>query len=475
MKDQTSRIARTLRRYWPTFSGVIAIVLVTSLSSVPASAGSAPAPVLTWADGTPAVAIPNSPVAKQLSWMLGVGSLLPLSAKEESAHFDAKFVSDEPVAQLNGAFESLASTGSEVTLLSLSDETPTTLKALIKIGSITYNAQLAVDAKGLISSLYFTLAAPISIPTVTSWTEVDKDLAKMAPRSSFLAAQLNTNGTCSQVHAVDAGTPRPLGSMFKLFILGALANEVKSHAITWSQKLTLTASMKVGGSGVLQFDADGTTLSVEQAAVKMISVSDNTAADMLLSLVGRSVVEAQVRQWSSHAALNQPFLSVAELFVLKEHDYPGLANHYLSLSSAQRLAYLSSTVDKLSDRSITSYATPRDINSNERFAAPDDICHAFAGLTTLASEPGLSPISTILSTNNGGIKLKPSTWPRIWFKGGSEPGVLTLGYLARDNSGKTYVVIMMLDNKKKAIASSSTLLGLGVAAGALNLLRAGTR
>jgi hypothetical protein len=263
--------------------------------------------------------------------------------------------------------------------------------------------------------------------------------------------------------------------MFKLFILGALANEVKSHAITWSQKLTLTASMKVGGSGVLQFDADGTTLSVEQAAVKMISVSDNTAADMLLSLVGRSAVEAQVRQWSSHAALNQPFLSVAELFVLKEHDYPVLANHYLSLSSAQRLAYLSSTVDKLSDRSITSYASPRDINSIEWFAAPEDICHAFAGLTTLASEPGLSPISTILSTNNGGIKLKPSTWPRIWFKGGSEPGVLTLGYLARDNSGKTYVVIMMLDNKKKAIASSSTLLGLGVAAGALNLLRAGTR
>ena len=128
--------------------------------------------------------------------------------------------------------------------------------------------------------------------------------------------------------------------MFKLFISRCAANEVKSQVITWSQKLTLTASMKVGGSGVLQFDADGTTLSVEQAAVKMISVSDNTAADMLLSLVGRSAVEAQVRQWSSHAALNQPFLSVAELFVLKGHDYPVLANHYLSLSSAQRLAYL---------------------------------------------------------------------------------------------------------------------------------------
>jgi hypothetical protein len=82
-------------------------------------------------------------------------------------------------------------------------------------------------------------------------------------------------------------------------------------------------------------------------------------------------------------------------------------------------------------------------------------------------------LSTILSTNNGGIPLNVATWPRIWFKGGSEPGVLTLGYLARDSAGKSFVVIVMLSNTKKAIAPSSTLLGLGVVAGSFNLLRAG--
>ena len=83
--------------------------------------------------------------------------------------------------------------------------------------------------------------------------------------------------------------------MFKLFVLGALANAVRSHTISWNQKLTLTASIKVGGSGVLQNDPVGTSLSVEQAAIKMISVSDNTAADHLLAFVGRSAVEDAVK------------------------------------------------------------------------------------------------------------------------------------------------------------------------------------
>ena len=463
------------RRRGRSFAGAIALLLTTSLSSLPADASTKPTSPIMFADSSASVTVPSSPVGKQLSWLLGIGAILPLSGKEEVDHFDASFIAVEPVAKLNAAFASLGSNGSRVALVSLSDVTSTALEAKVTIGAISYNVQLAVDSKGLITELYFSLAAPIPIPKVTSWTQVDRDLAAMAPDSSFLAAQLTSNGTCTQVHAVNANTPRPLGSMFKLFVLGALANAVKSHDVSWNQKLTLTSSIKVGGSGVLQNDPVGTTLTVEQAAIKMISVSDNTAADMLLALVGRSSVEAQVRNWSAHASLDQPFLSVAEFFVLKWHDFPTLANQYLSLSPAKRLSYLTSTVDKIPDSSITSTSVPHDIDSIEWFAAPDDICHAFAGLTSLAREPGLSQVNTILSTNNGGIELKPATWPRIWFKGGSEPGVLTLSYLARDSSGKTYVVVMMLANPKTSIASSSTLLGLGVVTGALNLLRASTK
>jgi len=63
--------------------------------------------------------------------------------------------------------------------------------------------------------------------------------------------------------------------MFKLFVLGALAHQIAAERVS----------------------------------------SDNTAADMLIHLVGRSAVQAQDRQWSDHAALNVPFLTTRELFL----------------------------------------------------------------------------------------------------------------------------------------------------------------
>ncbi len=417
------------------------------------------------------VIAPKSPVGAQLTWLLGVNSRLPLSKQEEASHFDGAFVKVESADQLSAALSSLASTGSKVTLLGLSDVTKTSLIAKIRIGQITYDAGLSVDAKGLISGLYFSLNKSASIPTASSWSAIDRDLKKMAPDVGFLAARLNTNGTCSVVHELNDATARPLGSMFKLFVLGALAHAVQRHDVSWTQKLTLTNAQKVGGSGVLDDEPNGTQLSIEQTARKMISVSDNTAADMLLSLVGRHAVEDQVRAWSSHSSLDVPFLSAAEFFVLKWHDYPQLSNHYLSLDAARRLSYLTSTVDRVRASAITSTPSPRDIDSIEWFASPLDMCHAFSGLTALESAPGLSPLDAILSTNNGGIPLNTSAWPRIWFKGGSEPGVLTLGYLARDSGGTTYIVIALLSNPGKPIAASSTLLGLGVVAGGFDLLR----
>jgi beta-lactamase class A len=70
--------------------------------------------------------------------------------------------------------------------------------------------------------------------------------------------------------------------------------------------LAVAAQLKGLPSGQPQNELDGTQISVLDTAAKMISISDNTAADMLINLVGRSAVEAQDRQWSDHAALNVP-------------------------------------------------------------------------------------------------------------------------------------------------------------------------
>jgi hypothetical protein len=413
-----------------------------------------------------AATVPSTAAGRQLDWLLSIAKL-PLGTAEIDSHFDAAFLAKAPPAELNSVFAALAQSGLP-TLVRLSRAAPSSLSAVISFGSSAYDVALAVDGSGLIDGLLFT---PLAVAAPTSWRALDGQLAAIAPGVGFLAARVDADGTCAAVHAVRAATPRPLGSMFKLFVLGALADAVREHKVGWGQLVTVTAGVKTGGSGTLQSLPDGTKLTVEQAALKMISISDNTAADLLLNLVGRSAVEAQVRAWASHPRLDVPFLTVKELFALHYDDFPGLARRYLSLGPAARAAFLSSTVDRVPPGAEATVAAPRDIDSIEWLASPDDLCRAFSALAALRAEPGLDPLATVLSTNNGGIGLSATAWPTIWFKGGSEPGVLTLGFLARDRAGRTYVVVALTEDPAKPLGPTATNDLVAVVRGAFGLLR----
>jgi beta-lactamase class A len=264
-------------------------------------------------------------------------------------------------------------------------EDPTSLVALATFGNGNWEVTISVTSTGLIDRLLLTPS-----PAPTSWAEIDRGLTALAPHVSFLAADVS-NGVCRPIHQVASSTARPLGSEFKLFVLGALANQVSTGRVAWTQRLTVRDGLKsignANGSGSLQFSPAGTQISVQQTATKMISISDNTAADMLINLVGRSAVESQVRQWSSDAALDVPFLTTRELFILHYVNYPTLANAYLALRPNKRAAYLASSVDPLPLTEIQGSTEPRDIDSIEYFASPDDICHAFAGLQQLSDQP----------------------------------------------------------------------------------------
>jgi hypothetical protein len=351
---------------------------------------------------------------------------------------------------------------------------PDSLRAVASFGGVQLTVNITVDSAGLISVLHLT---PYQ-PPPASWAQVDRDLAALgAPDASLLAAQVSPGGACTPVHQVAASAARPLGSMFKLFVLGALAREIGTGQVSWNQELTVTGALKSPGSGSLQDVPAGTRVSVRQTAAEMISISDNTAADMLIQLVGRSAVQAQDQQWSAHAALNVPFLSAREGLLMKILNYPALANRYLSLAPGQRPAFLASSVDPLPFNQAQlqnlsqAWTEPRDIDTIEYFASPDDICRAFAGLQQLAARPGLAPLGSILSANDGGVGLDPVQWPTVWFKGGSEPGVLTLGYLATNSKGQTFVVVAMLSDPAAALSPSAESGLLAIVQGAFHLVR----
>ena len=447
---------------------------VVALTSILASCGGASKPSTTAhsssASSTAFVSrtVPATATGAQLTWFLGAAGRAPIPTQAIGAHFDSVFLAKVSPDQLNAVLAEIPAPAG-ASLVGILEQRPSTLVAVVAFGSLQEKVTMSVDSQGLIDGL---LLAPYIPPPPTSWAQIDRQLGKLAPGVGFLAARVSAGGACRAVHGRAPATARPLGSQFKLFVLGALARQVASGQLSWSQDLTVTDALKSPGTlpGSLYLSPDGTTVSVQGAAAKMISISDNTAADMLIDLVGRAAVQAQVSAWSAHAALDVPFLTTRELFLLHYVDYPTLANQFLSLAPAQRATFLSSFVDPLSLSQLQATAAPRDVNTIEWFASPADMCRAFAGLLGLSAHRALSPLGSILSINNGGIGLEKARWPTLWFKGGSEPGVLTLGYLAKDARGRTSVVVAMLEDHAAPLAPSATTDLLAVVKGAFGLL-----
>ena len=460
-RDSTGQPARRRAVTRVLFASLSVVIAVASAACSGSPGGGGQGRATTAASPSPVFVsktAPDAPVGRQLTWFLGAVGQLPWSRQVIEAHFGSGVLRQISPEDVNSAVEqglaaqgaSLSSSGASLTGLLWQDPArdPVALAAVAAFGSVKLAVNISVDSAGRISGLQLR-------PYLSSWAQVDHDLAALAPDTSLLAARVSPGGRCTPVHQVAASTARPLASMFKLFVLGALAHQIAAGRVSWNQKLTVTGPLKSPGSGSLQNAPAGTRVPVRQTAVKMIALSDNTAADMLIHLVGRSAVQAQDRQWSDHAALNMPFLTPREFFALQDTDYPVLANRYLSLPRSRRAAFLASSVDPLPFSPAQVQTSPIDIDTLEIQASPDDICRAFAGLQQFAAQPGLASLGSILSANNGAIGLDPAQWPTVWSKGGSGPGVLTVGYLATNSKGQAFVVTAMLSDPAVVLSPSA--------------------
>jgi hypothetical protein len=462
------------------------LALAAAVTAVAAGAASACSPGTSAAAsttaGSPAVvastsaaagrqaAPPGTPPGAQARWLLSAAPRAPLPTAEISAHFDPAFLAQVPAAKLNAFLTGVKSVRLDAVLLSTSESV---VLAVTENGSTQATVTLSVDAKGLISGLVFgKAAASVTPPVPASWAALDQQVKSAAPQAELTVARVS-GGSCQTEHSVGGDAAAPLGSAFKLYVLDALAQAVARGQVSWNQRLTVTSPVKSLPSGELQAEPAGTRLTVRQVADDMISSSDNTAANMIMALVGRSAVEAAAKESGmADPGRDIPFLTTRELFTLKLVDWPALAQRYVAASPAQRQALLSRTVDKVPYSTLTAAAqqawtTPRDIDSIEWFASPTDICSVYASLSALGQRD--KTLASTLQINNGGVGLDPGQWPTVWFKGGSEPGVLTLNYLARTSGGQTYVVSVLAQNPTGAISDSATTALLGAVKGAFQL------
>ncbi|GAB1541480.1 hypothetical protein NUACC21_41510 [Scytonema sp. NUACC21] len=92
----------------------------------------------------------------------------------------------------------------------------------------------------------------------------------------------------------------PAASTIKYPILIALFQDVDAGKVKLNETLVLRRDLKAeaAGSGVLQFKPAGTKLSVLETATKMITISDNTATNMIIDrLGGKAKLNQRFRSW----------------------------------------------------------------------------------------------------------------------------------------------------------------------------------
>jgi hypothetical protein len=258
---------------------------------------------------------------------------------------------------------------------------------------------------------------------------------------SLAAARLEDSGPVNFL-TQKAERPLAIGSAFKLFVLAELAREVKAGERRWSDVVPLGEPSLP--SGLLQDWPKASPITLHSLAALMISMSDNSATDTLLAVVGRDKVEQLLPALGVQAPeRDRPFLSTRDAFALKLGD-PALLERWKAADEAGRRALLpqlervgASTLDpaRLGGR-------PAEIASVEWFASPADLVRTLDWLRRNGDRTALD----LLAINPGLGPALAKDFDYFGFKGGSEPGVLNLSFLLKSRSGRWMAVSATWNN-----------------------------
>ncbi len=228
----------------------------------------------------------------------------------------------------------------------------------------------------------------------------------------------------------DPDRPLAIGSAFKLYVLGELFKQIEEGKIELDDVVLLRDEDRSLPSGILQDWPSNTPLTIATLANLMISISDNTATDMLIDLVGREEIEKDLAIFGhENSGLNIPFLTTKELFKLKWALPEEEVGRYLNLSVSEKRAFLGSLYGEPLP-SVEDIQGPVYIDTLEWFASSKDLTAFFKNLSEgkIVKDPELKKaMMDCLAINP--VVLKENEWQYMGYKGGSEPGVISLNWI----------------------------------------------
>jgi beta-lactamase class A len=308
------------------------------------------------------------------------------------------------------------------------------------------------------------LLRPLGV-AAKDFRDLEHQLAKLPGKVSFAVARLSSTSRTT-LASLAPDEILGIGSSFKLYVLGRLIQDVNEGRRRFSDVVPLDALRRSLPSGMLQGWPEGAPVTLHTLASFMISISDNTATDSLIGVLGRERIERHMADMgASFPDRSTPFLTTGELFRLK-WGKPGAVQRYLAADRARRRALLDE-IDRepLPAVGAVDMDRPTAISELEWFASANDLVRALDWIRRATESDRAA--RGILAINDGGLVPDKKAWRWIGFKGGSEPGVLELAWLLERQDGAWFAVCAGWNDPDDAVELAT--LG-GIATRAMELL-----
>ncbi|MGE2714711.1 serine hydrolase, partial [Mycolicibacterium litorale] len=202
--------------------------------------------------------------------------------------------------------------------------------------------EVRTDDNGLVDRFDVTLHPPV----IEKWSDLDAVLGDSGARYSYQVSRVDRGGPvgkCRPVAGTNTEMSLPLASIFKLYVLLAVAHAVQAGTVGWDDQLTVTERAKAVGASGLEELEPGAKVSVRSAAQQMISASDNMATDLLIDRLGtRAVEQALVAAGHHDPASMTPFPTMHEMFSVGWGE-PDLREQWKQADPQGRAALLKQT------------------------------------------------------------------------------------------------------------------------------------
>lgn len=344
------------------------------------------------------------------------------AGKAQSAWFSDDFLAQVSIEQIDTILSQLsARLGSY--------ENVTATKGAYRIvfskGYLPINV-VRVNSSGQLNALL--LGSPVVVGQ--SLADATHALTALPGKTSYIVLE---NG--HEIASANQNISLGVGSTFKLAILLALRKQIEAHKRRWSDVVHLQRSWKSFPSGDLQSWPEGTTLTLETLASLMISISDNTATDSLLNILGRRAVEP-------YTFGNVPYMTTRNMFTLKSAEGAGLRETWRTGSVSTRRAIVAK-LDAMPLPALADLDLAPALSDIEWHYTNRQLCSLMAKVQDL-------PLMTI----NPGIA-SAADWKRVAYKGGSDGGVMSMTAFLTAKNGTNFCASATENDDKRAINESA--------------------